>query len=123
MIKYDFNFNTTIFRGILLNAHKSINLLMNYIFDEQNTIDYYNMIMLDLPEVLEVKVINLNYFFQYNKYDKNCEHSSLEKECNIEIDVDDERLKEFSSHQQEFIIMNNFESIHEIKDEVVECIL
>jgi len=98
VIKYDFNFNTTIFRGILLNAHKSINLLMNYIFDEQNTIDYYNMIMLDLPEVLEVKVINLNYFFQFNKYDKNCEHSSLEKECNIEIDVDDERLKEFSSH-------------------------
>lgn len=76
-----------------MNANKSINLLINYIFDEQNLIDYYNMIMLDLPEVLEAKVINMNSFFQPRLFKTQCEHSDSEKECNIEIKISDERLK------------------------------
>lgn len=60
IVKSDFNMDSTIYRGILLNAHKSINLLISYIFDELNSIDYYNVIMLDLPEIFETKVINLN---------------------------------------------------------------
>ena len=67
IIKSDFNLDSTIYRGILLNAHKSINLLINYIFDELNSIEYYNMIMLDLPEIFEVKVININAFFQLSE--------------------------------------------------------
>jgi hypothetical protein len=63
IIMHDFNFDSTVYRGLLLGAHKSVNLLLTHVFQELNTLDYYEKIMLDLPEVLESKVIDLNCFF------------------------------------------------------------
>lgn len=60
---HDFNYDSTIYRGLLLGAHKSVNLLLTHVFQELNTMDYYEKIMLDLPEVLESRVIDLNSFF------------------------------------------------------------
>lgn len=97
---HDFNFDSTVYRGILIGAHKSINLLINHVFQELNTLDYYEKIMLDLPEVLESKVIDLNTFFQLDFINQENEFRKPEQGyCNIEIEIEDERLKAFSEHE------------------------
>ena len=63
VIKYDFNFDTTINMGLRMQSIKSVTLLLNFIIDEINTLEYYDLIMLDLHEIFEAKIINLNSFF------------------------------------------------------------
>lgn len=43
--------------------------------------------------------------------------------CNIEINLEDENLKTFSEHDQQFLIMNNFQSIHEVRQEIIDQII
>lgn len=79
--------------------------------------------MLDLPEVLESKVIDLNSFFQLDLINQDNEFNRPKQGyCNIEINLEDERLKSFSEHEQQFLIMNEFNSIHDIKDEIINKI-
>ena len=46
-----------------MQSIKSVTLLLNFIIDEINTLEYYDLIMLDLHEIFEAKIINLNSFF------------------------------------------------------------
>ena len=79
--------------------------------------------MLDLPEVLESKVIDLNSFFQLDLVNQDNDFNKPKQGyCNIEINIEDERLRTFSEHEQQFLIMNEFDSIHDIKDEIINKI-
>jgi len=40
-----------------------VKILLDHILVNIKTSDYYKMIMLDLPEILEEKVINIDLFF------------------------------------------------------------
>jgi hypothetical protein len=52
VIQIDFNFMTTLRVGIELNSNQSIKILIRNIFVE-NTKDYQNLMMLDLPILLK----------------------------------------------------------------------
>jgi len=79
--------------------------------------------MLDLPEVLESKVIDLNSFFQLDLINQENDFNKPKQGfCNIEITLEDERLVSFSEHEQQFLIMNEFDSIHDVKNEIISKI-
>lgn len=63
VIKYDFNFDTTISMGLRMQSIKSVVILLNFIMEEINTQEYVDLIMLDLHQIFEAKIINLNQFF------------------------------------------------------------
>ena len=64
VIKTDLNFTSTINRGLKLNAKKSVDILLDYILEELRTLDYYHLIMLDLPIILESGTSRINSFFK-----------------------------------------------------------
>ena len=63
VIKFDFNFDTTISMGLRMQSIKSVVMLLNFIMEEINTQEYVELIMLDLHEIFEAKIVNLNKFF------------------------------------------------------------
>ena len=54
----------TIYRGIQNQARKSVKILLEHILENISTQDYYKLLMLDLPEILEEKVIDVTKFFE-----------------------------------------------------------
>ena len=64
IVKTDLNYQSTINRGLQLNALKSVDILLGSILEEQKTLDYYDLIMLDLPSILENGTPRINSFFR-----------------------------------------------------------
>lgn len=64
MINFDFNLNTTIYRGLRMKSMQSIKYLLDYLFDDVNDHYYYKLIMLDLHELMSSKINSnfLNFF-------------------------------------------------------------
>ena len=46
-----------------MQSIKSVVMLLNFIMEEINTQEYVELIMLDLHEIFEAKIVNLNQFF------------------------------------------------------------
>lgn len=64
IVNFDFNFNTTVYRGLRMKSMQSIKYLLDFLFDECNNINYYKLIMLDLHELMSSKINSrfLNFF-------------------------------------------------------------
>ena len=62
ILNHDFNFYSTIYRALESTSFQSIQLLMNFLSEYENTMDYHDLMMLDLAEILE-KSPNDMYFF------------------------------------------------------------
>ena len=52
MINFDFNFNTTIYRGLKMKSMQSIKYLLDFMFKEVNSSEYYKLIMMDMHELM-----------------------------------------------------------------------
>jgi hypothetical protein len=48
LLQIDFNFRGTIERSLEYNSFKALKLLINYFFENVNTINYYPLIMNDI---------------------------------------------------------------------------
>ena len=62
-INFDFNMESTISRAMHYKSYKSIKLLLQYIFEEENSVDYNNIIMMHFSEILRSENLNCNQFF------------------------------------------------------------
>lgn len=117
--------------GLRMQSIKSVVMLLNFIMEEINTQEYVELIMLDLHEILEAKIINLNQFFgeSANEFVSEqvgateigvcSEERAALGYCNIEIPLEHDDLAIFSQHNCQFETITKFENIHEIKDELI----
>lgn len=52
-INYDFNFNTTIFRGLKQNNMQSVKYLLEYLFNDINSFRYNRWILIDMNRLMD----------------------------------------------------------------------
>jgi len=52
VIQHDFNFDGTLYRGLKFKSIKSVKILLQYIFNKSSSNEYYELVMLDLFEIL-----------------------------------------------------------------------
>jgi hypothetical protein len=69
IVQQDFNFKTTIERGIYQGSIKSVKTLLRKVFTI-NVLDYNNIIMIDLPIILANSRITINEFFESSKIER-----------------------------------------------------
>lgn len=95
IVNFDFNFNTTIYRGLRMKSMQSIKYLLDYLFDECNSIFYYKLIMLDLHELMSSKI---NSHFLYFFEESPEERKSIDRKqfCNMEVPYFDTEIEQFS---------------------------
>ena len=122
MVNFDFNFNTTIYRGLKMKSNQSVKYLLDYLFDEINHINYYKLIMLDLHELMSSKINSrFTYFFEESSEERN----SVDRTqfCNMEIPYFDTEIEQFSEYPKQFLPIRQFKNIHDINEEISSLIL
>lgn len=84
MINFDFNFNTTVYRGLKMKSMQSIKYLLDYMFKEVNSNEYYKLIMMDMHELMSSNFNSsfINFFGESLEEKKNVDRNSF---CNMEI--------------------------------------
>lgn len=117
IVNFDFNFNTTVYRGLRMKSMQSIKYLLDYLFDECNSINYYKLIMLDLHELMSSKI---NSHFLYFFEESQEERKSIDRTqfCNMEVPYFDTEIEQFSQYSMQFEPIKQFESIHDFEDEI-----
>ena len=121
MINFDFNFNTTIYRGLKMKSMQSIKYLLDYLFDEVNDRVYYKLIMLDLHELMSSKInSNFSLFFD----ESSDERKSIDRYsyCNMEIPFFNTEIEQFSEYNRQFLPIDQFHTLHEVDDEISSLI-
>lgn len=63
VISFDFNFEGTIGQSMKQTAVKSIQILLDFIFEHQNNPVYTEYIMVDFKTILDNRNIDVNLFF------------------------------------------------------------
>jgi len=64
VIRHDFNFIGTISRGLEMGSMRSVKMIMEFILEDLATMDYYNLMMLELPMLIATKKIDVKNFFK-----------------------------------------------------------
>lgn len=84
MINFDFNLNTTIYRGLRMKSMQSIKYLLDYLFDQVNDKYYYKLIMLDLHELMSSKINSsfLSFFEESADERRSIDRTQF---CNMEV--------------------------------------
>lgn len=121
MLQQDFNFVTTIQRGIAQNSIKSLMVLLNYVFENVNSEAYNDMIMFDLPLVLQSSSIEINEFFSRAASEEN-KYSLVSDLCNMETVFKEADLPVFSDVQTEYITLKYFKNPHNVIDDLKDMI-
>jgi hypothetical protein len=98
ILHHDFNFDTHLNRGLQMNSLKSIKLLLNQILEERNTINYRDIIMLDLPELLESQKLNLDKFFIQPE-------KAMQNVCNIRIPLKNDEFASYSNNPEKVMLI------------------
>jgi len=101
IIQQDFNFKTTIERGIYQSSMKSVKTLLRKVFTI-NVLDYNNLIMIDLPIILANNRITINEFFESSKIERIESSRAQQAFCNMEIPLHHNDLPVFSDKQQDY---------------------
>ena len=93
------------------------------------TSDYYKLIMLDLPEILEEKVINVNNFFK-NEANESHEEDDDERDedkkeaqlgqLTVELGIDNDKAEPFSHEPCTYLKLSTFNDIHNIEEEIIK---
>ena len=122
IVNFDFNFNTTIYRGLRMKSMQSIKYLLDFLFDECNSHDYYKLVMLDLHEIMSSKI---NSKFLYFFEESPDERQSIDRTqfCNMEVPYSDTDIEQFSQFSKQFEPIEQFKNIHDIKAEIKDIIL
>lgn len=117
MINFDFNLNTTIYRGLKMKSMQSIKYLLDYLFDEVNSVNYNRLIMLDLHEIMASKINSsfLNFFEESSEERKSIDRTLY---CNMEIPYFDTEIEQFSEFNMQFLPIEQFNNIHDINTEI-----
>ena len=55
VIRFDFNFIGTLSRGLSMKSMRSVKLITEYILEDLASMDYYNLMMLELPMLMETQ--------------------------------------------------------------------
>lgn len=112
-----------------MNARKSVDILLDYILEELRTLDYYHLIMLDLPLILKSGTSRINSFFKNEGWQGEGDSGDVRNIqqipnfLNIEIPLDQEKVGMFSVEPICYLRINKFEGMHEIEPEIEEKIL
>lgn len=101
IVNFDFNFNTTVYRGLRMKSMQSIKYLLDFLFDECNNITYYKLIMLDLHELMSSKINSrfLN-FFEESTEERNSD--DRKQFCNMEVPYSNTDIEQFSQYSMQF---------------------
>ena len=115
-----------------MNARKSVDILLDYILEELRTLDYYHLLMLDLPKILESGTSRINSFFRNDGWkqgegdtgDGLASNVPNTPDClQIEIPLDQSKVGMFSIEPICYLRMNSFVGMHEIQPEIEHEIL
>ena len=82
LLQIDFNFRGTIERSQEYNSFKALKMLINFFFENVNTLSYYPLIMNDISILLGEKQIEINDFFSLSNAERK---TSNVEYCNIEL--------------------------------------
>jgi hypothetical protein len=99
--------NGTINRALLLNATKSIKIILEYVIEHENNHLYNNLIMLDIIPIIERRNFEINLFFCRSQMEIALNKN--ENLCCFETLLTNQDLPGFSnkSHHCEFISTSN----------------
>jgi len=64
VIRFDFNFIGTLSRGLEMKSMRSVKLITEHILEDIYNMDYYNLVMLELPRLMETQQIDVKNFFK-----------------------------------------------------------
>ena len=117
IVNFDFNFNTTVYRGLKMKSMQSIKFLLDYLFDELNDRYYYKLIMLDLHELMSSKINSnfLNFFEESAEERRSIDRMQY---CNMEVPYSDTEIEQFSKYSQQFLPVQQFKNLHDIEEEI-----
>ena len=121
LISQDYNYVSTLERGLVLNAVLSVKILLRHVLQEVNTTAYARYIMLDLPCILSQKKLNINEYFERS----HAELLDREKEgfCNMESPFDADLLPVFSDQAREYLRLGKFRNFHDFENELAAQIV
>lgn len=121
-LNYDFNMESTIQRAIYLKSYKSIKLLLQYIFEEENSSDYNNIIMMNFSQILQSENLNINQFFSIKDW---ATPEIQNQSCSIEKVLVNDKFDAFSEHPFQSMKKRSEEihSIHEMETEICDMII
>ena len=118
IISKDLNFSSTIERAIRYKQFKSANLILQHTLTFVNTGQYQELIMNDLPVILDSKQVPINEFFQISESDRK--EREQEGFCNFEIAFRNQDLPLFSNKTSEYITAtdSDIEDFHNYREEL-----
>ena len=96
-------------------------VILDYLFSNINSDAYNDMIMFDLPLILESSKIEINEFFSRSSSDQN-KYSLISDLCNMETIFQDAELPVFSDEPTEYIELSYFKNPHNIQNELKDMI-
>lgn len=127
IVHKDFNYLSTIERGLTQNSIISVKLLLDRIITVINTQEYTPFIMLDFLHILQNKRININGFYTKSHLEKHTETYDPKRQelgfCNMEIDLKHSKLPVFSSHQVEYIKLKGFKDYMNFENEIIDVLI
>lgn len=131
IVNIDFTFVSTLRKAMELNKNQSIKLLVEKIF-EMNETCYQEVMMLELPKFLEMPNIDRIYDFLERDYE---EYHAIKKEqdelarnvdgdykhqfCNMEDYTNHPDLPPFSEHKIDYHVKEKFKDYHDFNKEVI----
>ena len=93
---------------------------MQFVGDEEKDAKlsqmYTDLLMLDFTEILENKSEELSFFL--NEPEKLSGNLSIQ--ANMETEISSCKLPKFSKNPQNFMQVKEIESIHEVKEEIID---
>lgn len=111
ILSQDFNFKTSVERGLDQNAIKSVKMLIRQIFEKINTFEYGHLIMMDLPYILASKKLLINEFFERSFAEMQNKRSG-DGFCNMEVPFSSHELPVFSDVALEHFVCKDFDNFH-----------
>ena len=111
-----------------MNSMRSVKIIMDYILEDLYTADYYNLLMMELPKLLEAKDIDIKNFFKKEEEDLDeldDDEEKPQKPLNIERDLVDDKLYTFTPNPIMFMNLREFRNIHqkEIENEICDKLI
>ena len=120
IIQIDLNFMGILERAFKLNSHRSIKMILNQILIVQDAHKYRQLLMYDLPIIMENKYIRIDEFFNISRTIEQKTTSQEYGGCNMEVQLENQmmELPMFSDHEFESYKVKDFASILRIEDDI-----
>ena len=121
LINYDFNFQGTIQRALESNSTKSINAIIEAIFEHDNSPAYCELLNLDMVHILASEKVEIPLYFSRQTLEQRVDAKALAKGiCSLESVLVDNELPTFSSERSIEHLIKDVSSYSNIEVEVLE---